>query len=135
MAPRHVIWRYYAAVLRIFIEEPLFRAVLVLALVVLATGTVFYHLTEGWGWMDSLYFSVITLTTVGYGDFAPTTELARGFTIFYVLIGVGIIALFVTAVARAPFLQMQLRQFREEHDQDDEEGTLLRSPRDDRDEG
>jgi hypothetical protein len=130
MAPRHVIWRYYAAVLRVFIEEPLFRAVLVLAAVVLATGTVFYHLAEGWGWLDSLYFCVVTLTTIGYGDFTPTTEVARAFTIVYVLVGVGIVALFVTAVARAPFLQMQLRHFREEHDIDADE-ELLGKPKED----
>lgn len=121
MKPRHLVWRYYAAVLRVFIEEPLFRGLFVLAVIALVTGTVFYHLAEGWGWLDSLYFSVVTLTTIGYGDFAPTTELARAFTIGYVLIGVGIIALFVTAVARAPFLQMELRRFREEQSDDADE--------------
>ena len=132
--PRHLVWRYYAAVLRVFIEEPLFRGLFVLAVIALVTGTVFYHFAEGWGWLDSLYFSVVTLTTIGYGDFAPTTELARAFTIAYVLIGVGIIALFVTAVARAPFLQMELRRFREEHDVDGDEGLLepTREARDER---
>lgn len=32
-------------------------------------ATVFYHVQEGWRWIDTLYFSVITISTVGYGDF------------------------------------------------------------------
>jgi len=51
-------------------------------------GTVVYHWIEGWSWISSFYFSVCTLTTVGYGDFYPTTELSRLFTAFYALTGV-----------------------------------------------
>ena len=50
--------------------------------------------------LDSLYFSVITLTTVGYGDFAPTTGAGKLFTVFYVLIGMGILASFLNMLAR-----------------------------------
>lgn len=56
----------------------------------LAIGTVFYHLVEKWRWLDSLYFTVITLATVGYGDYAPKTDAGKIFTIFYVFIGIGI---------------------------------------------
>ena len=53
-------------------------------------GTVAYHLIEHWSWVTSFYFSVCTLTTVGYGDYYPTTELSRLFTAVYVLVGVAI---------------------------------------------
>lgn len=56
----------------------------------LVIGTVVYHLLEGWSWLNSFYFSACTLTTVGYGDFVPTTDLSRLFTAFYVLSGVSI---------------------------------------------
>lgn len=56
----------------------------------IALGTIFYHLVEKWRWLDSLYFTVITLSTVGYGDFAPKTDAGKIFTIFYVFIGIGI---------------------------------------------
>lgn len=69
-----------------------FKWVVAAALSVIATGTVFYHFFMPLRWIDSLYFSVITITTVGYGDIHPTNDITKIFTIFYVLIGVGIIA-------------------------------------------
>jgi voltage-gated potassium channel len=57
---------------------------------IIAIGTVVYHTLEGWSWTDSFYFSVCSITTVGYGDLAPTTEGARLFTAFYVLVGVAV---------------------------------------------
>lgn len=69
-----------------------FRWVAFIAVFVLSIGTVFYHYTESLTWLDALYFSTITLTTIGYGDIVPKTEIGKLFTIFYVLFGVGIIA-------------------------------------------
>lgn len=40
---------------------------------------------------NSLYFSVITLTTIGYGDFSPQTDLGKMFTLVYIVIGVALI--------------------------------------------
>lgn len=61
------------------------------ALSVLLLGTVVYHWLEGWSYLDALYFCVITLATVGYGDLTPTTPVARAFTIVYVINGVVIL--------------------------------------------
>lgn len=52
-------------------------------------GTVFYHYAENWSIVDAMYFSVITMATVGFGDLYPTTELSKIFTMVYVLVGVG----------------------------------------------
>jgi voltage-gated potassium channel Kch len=46
-----------------------------------------------------LYFSVITLTTVGYGDFSPQTPAGKIFTMIYVLVGLGLISGFVYLLA------------------------------------
>jgi len=66
----------------------------------LAIGTVFYHSVEGWRWLDSLYFCVITLATIGYGDFVPTTDLGKAFTIIYVFIGIGILISFIDPIGK-----------------------------------
>ncbi len=67
------------------------RPVLIWAGSTLLLGTLVYHWLEGWNFLDALYFCVITLATVGYGDLTPTTEVARAFTIVYVINGVVIL--------------------------------------------
>ena len=67
------------------------RSVLTWALSTLLLGTLVYHWLEGWTYLDSLYFCVISLATIGYGDFTPTTPIARAFTIVYVINGIVIL--------------------------------------------
>ena len=58
-------------------------------------GTFLFHHLMDWTWEESFYFSVVTLTTVGYGDLTPDTGFQRVVIAIYVLIGVTI---FVTAI-------------------------------------
>ena len=67
------------------------RPVLVWAFATLLAGTLIYHWLEGWNYLDALYFCVISLATIGYGDFTPTTQISRAFTIIYVINGIGIL--------------------------------------------
>lgn len=67
------------------------RAPLVWAGSTLLIGTLVYHWLEGWSYLDALYFCVISLATVGYGDLTPSTPLAKAFTIIYVINGVVIL--------------------------------------------
>lgn len=79
--------------------------------VVLLIGVFVYHWLEGWSYLDALYFCVISLATIGYGDLTPTTDIAKVFTIIYVINGIGILlALFdrIRAV-RAPQVPDDLR--------------------------
>ena len=80
-------------------REPEFLSLAFLTAIAIASGTAFYSLVEGLRYVDALYFSVVTLTTVGYGDFAPQTDVGKLFTAVYVLVGIGILLTFVTTIA------------------------------------
>jgi voltage-gated potassium channel len=64
------------------------RRIFIYAFLMIVIGASLYRWLEGWSWIDSFYFVVVTLTTIGYGDFAPTTPLTKLITIFYGLNGV-----------------------------------------------
>jgi hypothetical protein len=76
------------------------RALLMVATVVLAIGIVFYMRVEGWSLLDAIYFCVVTLGTVGYGDITPSTSLGKLFTVIYIIMGLGVIGGFFAAVGR-----------------------------------
>jgi hypothetical protein len=81
------------------LKEILERILSLLGIVILVIGfgTFVYSRLEGWSFVDSLYFSTTTLTTIGFGDLHPTTETAKLFTVFYALTGVSIM-LYVLSV-------------------------------------
>ena len=81
------------------LKDPEFRSLFYWVAGFLGLGTWFYARVEHWSILNSLYFSVITLTTVGYGDFSPQTSPGKIFTMIYVLVGLGLISGFVYLLA------------------------------------
>ncbi len=91
----------FLAIIRQLVKDKEFRNLTLFVFIILVIGTIFYHEMEDWGWIDSIYFCVTTLTTVGYGDLAPKTDTGRIFTIMYLLIGIGILFGYIKVVAGA----------------------------------
>ena len=98
-APRTRERRLFRPIRAVF-HDPEGKLILGSVAVLLAVGTIVYSILEGWSLLDSLYFSVVTLATVGYGDLHPTTDIAKIFTIGYILTGIGIVAAFASEVAK-----------------------------------
>jgi len=81
-------------------DKHIYRLLVLLALGTITTGTIVFHYVEKFPWVDSYYFSVITLSTVGYGDFTPHTTFGKIFVTFYIFVGVGIITTFISATMK-----------------------------------
>ena len=80
--------------------------IVVVILLLLFGSATFYHLVEKWRYLDALYFSAYTMTTVGYGDFVPKTDLGKIFTIFYMFAGVAI-ALYGLSLVASHFVEVR----------------------------
>ena len=80
--------------------------VIVLIIFILFGAATFYHLVEKWRYIDALYFTAATITTVGYGDITPKTDAGKIFTIIFVFAGVGI-ALYGLSLVASHFVEMR----------------------------
>jgi voltage-gated potassium channel len=88
---------------------------------VIALGALGFRLIEGWSFLDSLYFTVATVATVGYGDLHPVSTAGRIFAIVYIFLGVGTVG-FVLSRALVEIVQSEIvagfgqrRRLREVH--------------------
>lgn len=91
----------FVKALKALLTDPASRALLLTTLLSIGGGVVFYQRVEDLSWVDSLYLTVMTLTTVGYGDVSPQTSGGRLFTVFYVLLGIGLVAALISEIARS----------------------------------
>jgi voltage-gated potassium channel len=83
------------------------RALILLGLVLLI-GTAGYAVIEGWKILDAIYMTVITITTVGYGEVRAVSPTGRVFTIALICMGMGIIAYTLGMVAQF-MVELQVR--------------------------
>lgn len=77
------------------------RLLLILAAfaTIVTSGTLGYEFIEHWSWFDSLYMTLITLTTVGYGETHPLSQNGRLFTMILLIAGVGFVTLSIGSMA------------------------------------
>jgi hypothetical protein len=99
LLPLAVIFSLFRELWDLF-KKPQYRSVVVWVCIILLIGMIFYRQVEGWSWLDALYFSVITLSTVGYGDLSPSTPEAKIFTMVYIFLGVSIIVSFASMLVK-----------------------------------
>ncbi len=81
-----------------------FRLVKIFTLALLlltAAGTVGFHFIEGWGWFDSFYMVIITLSTIGYQEVHPLSHHGRVFNIFLITAGVALVFLMIGSLTQA----------------------------------
>ena len=76
----------------------LFTLLTTLPLIIL-TGTIFFHYVEGWSWLDAYFFTVVTLSTVGYGSLVPVTAVGKIGTTIFIFTGLGVFALTIQQFA------------------------------------
>jgi len=69
-------------------------------LILLFIGTALFHALEGWNWVNSFYFTGITLFTIGYGDLVSTQPLTKILTVFWGFIGISVVLFTMTIFAK-----------------------------------
>jgi voltage-gated potassium channel len=78
----------------------MFRVIVVAFIAVVLTGTIFFHLVEKWDWLDSIYFVIVTIATVGYGNLVPVTDVGKLGNILLIIVGIGIFGIFVNQLVK-----------------------------------
>lgn len=105
---RHLLYGLKAA-----LGDARIQTLLALTFTLIGVAAVFYSLVEKWSFVDALYFAVVTIATIGYGDFTPHTVIGKLFTIVYVMSGIG---LFVTTAAAVAESLLKRRDDQKEED-------------------
>ena len=80
-----------------------------------ATGTIVFHVLEGWSIVDSLYVTAQTVTTVGFGDLAPQTVAGRVFATVFMMLGVGVVLYALTSSVQSIVQSEMLSTFGQLH--------------------
>jgi voltage-gated potassium channel len=66
--------------------------------VVFIIGTLGFVVIEGWSFFDALYMTIITLTTIGFGEVHALTYGGKVFTIFLIFMGLGVVTFSISSL-------------------------------------
>lgn len=73
---------------------------LVLIILLVAAGTIGYRLIEGWEWIDCLYMTIVTMTTVGFREVAPLSLQGKIFTMVLIVTSISVLVYVTMNLAR-----------------------------------
>jgi hypothetical protein len=83
------------------------RGLMFFTLSMIGLASVTFWLLEGWTLLDAVFFSVVTISTVGYGELVPQTVPGKIFAMLYILVGLGVFVAAASAVAEALMRRQQ----------------------------
>jgi voltage-gated potassium channel len=75
-------------------------------IIIVAIGVIGYMVIEGWSFLDSIYMTITTITTVGFKEVHPLSEAGRIFSILLIIGGVGG-ALYILTTIMGHFIESQ----------------------------
>ncbi len=92
-----------------------FRFLFIFIAILLLGSVSFYTQVEQWSFIDAIYFSVMTMATVGYGDLTPTTDMSKLFTIIYAFLSIGSFVAFTAKCVSMMFENHQQKKQKGSH--------------------
>ncbi|MBC2580113.1 potassium channel family protein [Clostridium sp. DJ247] len=82
-----------------FVKTNNFHYAIWITLTTLLVGTLGIHFAEGITYGDALWWSFVTITTVGYGDISPITPIGRVLAGFLMLVGIGFLSMLTSTIS------------------------------------
>lgn len=84
--------------LREFNSTNLLKSLSILFFYILSFGTIMMHVVEGVSFSDGLWWTIVTMTTIGYGDIYPVTNAGRFLALFVIFGGISCMAIFTAFI-------------------------------------
>lgn len=106
------LYRFFKIIFKGIKDDSEFRFLMTFIIFLLIGSTIFYCKYENWSVIDSLYFSVMTMSTVGYGDLVPTGVVSKMFTIIFTFLSIGAFVAFTAKMIRVTFDSNKNRTWR-----------------------
>ena len=96
--------------MRSLIPKPTIVIPVLIFIILLFGGASIFSSLENWRYLDSIYFTVVTVTTVGYGDIYPQTDIGKVITIIFSFAGIGLALYFFSLIGKYLFREQVKRE-------------------------
>ncbi len=103
-------YRFIKILIKSIKEDEEFRALFIFIVLLLIGANLFYTQIEHWSIIDALYFSVMTMSTVGYGDLVPSSDISKLFTVIYTFLSISAFIAFTAKLLKITFENQKIRK-------------------------